>query len=119
MESVQSEDEKLLDYLAEKQIPLELCPLSNVCTGVVKSMDEHPAQKLFQRGLCITMNTDDPKMFGNSLADEYRFLEQRLGFSRQDLRTLILNGISALLDAGGKESGNRRGFCASPDWQTT
>ncbi len=113
------EDEKLLDYLAEKQIPLELCPLSNVCTGVVKSMDEHPAQKLFQRGLCITINTDDPKMFGNSLADEYRLLEQRLGFSRQDLRTLILNGISASWMPAGRKAEIAAAFCASPDWQTT
>ncbi len=80
-------------------------------------MDEHPAQKLFQRGLCITINTDDPKMFGNSLADEYRLLEQRLGFSRQDLRTLILNGISASWMPAGRKAEIAAAFCANPDWQ--
>ncbi len=89
------EDGKLMDYLAESQLPLELCPLSNVRTGVVKSIDEHPAHKLFKHGLFITINTDDPKMFGNSLAEEYRCLEERQGFSRPELRSLILNAISA------------------------
>jgi adenosine deaminase len=112
------EDEKLLDYLAEKQLPLELCPLSNVRTGVVKSIDEHPVRTLFERDLFITINTDDPKMFGNSLAEEYRLLEQRLGFSRQDLRTLILNGISASWMPAGRKAEMAAAFCASPDWQS-
>ncbi|MBN1188964.1 MAG: hypothetical protein JXA46_04365 [Dehalococcoidales bacterium] len=87
------EDEGLMDYLAEKKIPLEVCPLSNVRTGVVSSIDAHPVRKFFERGLAVTINTDDPKMFGNSLAEEYRLLVDRLGFSRQEIRTLILNGI--------------------------
>jgi adenosine deaminase len=89
------EDERLLEYLAEKQIPLEVCPLSNVRTGVVKSIDTHPVRKFFERGLVVTINTDDPKMFGNSLAEECRLLEERLGFTRDDIRTLILQGINS------------------------
>ncbi len=89
------EDDSLLDYLAEHRIPLEMCPLSNVATGVVPSLEEHPVRRYFERGILVTVNTDDPKMFGNSLAEEFRLLEQVLGFSRDETRVLILNGIEA------------------------
>jgi adenosine deaminase len=89
------EDKSLIEYLADTQIPLEVCPLSNVRTGVVKSIDIHPVKKFFDAGLLVTINTDDPAMFGNSLAEEYQTLEKRLGFSCDDIRTLILNGIEA------------------------
>ena len=82
-------------YLADKQIPLECCPLSNVRTGVVKSIDAHPVKKFFDAGLLVTVNTDDPAMFGNSLAQEYHLLEERLGFSRDAVRKVILNGVKA------------------------
>ena len=110
------EDKELLTYLAETQIPLELCPLSNVRTGVVKSIDDHPVRKLFERGLFITINTDDPKMFGNSLAEEYRLLEERLGFSRPELRSLILNAISASWLPGERKTEIAAAFCAAPAW---
>jgi len=89
------EDESLLDYLAERGIPLELCPVSNVRTGVTKRLEDHPVRRYFERGLLVTINTDDPGMFGNSLAEEYRLLEVRLGFSRQEIRRLILNALEA------------------------
>ena len=89
------EDETLVRYLAEKQIPLECCPLSNVCTGVVKSIEAHPVKKFFDAGLLVTVNTDDPAMFGNSLAQEYQRLEERLGFSQDEVRKVILNGVKA------------------------
>ncbi len=87
------EDESLLDYLAEHRIPLEMCPLSNLRTGVIRALEEHPARRFFKRGIIVTINTDDPKMFGNSLAQEYRLLEEKLGFSRDEIRALILQGI--------------------------
>jgi adenosine deaminase len=89
------EDERLLEYLADTKIPLEVCPLSNVRTGVVKSIDTHPVRKFFERGIVVTINTDDPKMFGNSLAEEYRLLEERLGFTRDEIRTLILQATDS------------------------
>jgi adenosine deaminase len=89
------EDESLMRYLLEKQIPLECCPLSNVRTGVVKSIEAHPVKKFFNAGLLVTVNTDDPAMFGNSLAQEYQMLEERLGFSRDEVRKVILNGVKA------------------------
>ena len=90
-----AEDPALLDYLAEHAIPLEMCPLSNVRTGVILSLEKHPARCYFEHGILVTINTDDPRMFGNTLAEEFMLLEQVLGFSRDDIRSLILNGIRA------------------------
>ena len=111
------EDEALLAYLAQTQLPLEVCPLSNVCTGVVRSLEQHPLRKLFARGLCLTVNTDDPKMFGNSLAQEYRLLVERLGFSRQELRGLILNALSASWLPAERKPAMLAQFRTDPAWQ--
>ena len=86
-------DPGLLDHIAENEIPLELCPMSNVRTGAVNSIQEHPIRTYFEQGLIISVNTDDPKMFNTSLADEYRILENSCGFSRQDICKIILLGI--------------------------
>ena len=87
------EDEQLLDYLVEQQIPLDVYPISNVRTRMVDSLEQHPARRCLGRAIAVTISTDDPKMFGNSLAEEYRLLEQRLRFSRDETRILILQGI--------------------------
>jgi adenosine deaminase len=87
------EDPALLDYLVEQRIPLEMCPISNLRTGVVLAAEQHPVRRYFELGLVVTISSDDPKMFGNSLADEYRLLEEKLGFTPQQVCTLILQGI--------------------------
>jgi adenosine deaminase len=87
------EDPHLVDYLAEKQIPIELCVLSNVRTSVVPDVGSHPARTYYERGIPLSINTDDPKMFGNSLAEEYLALHQQLGFSRMDICRLIARAI--------------------------
>jgi adenosine deaminase len=89
------EDEGLLDFLAEHQIPLEMCPLSNLCTGVVSRIEEDPVRRYFEKGIMVTINTDDPKMFGNSLAQEYEVLEKALGFSPGEIRSLMVNAVQA------------------------
>ena len=111
------EDEALLDYLVEHQIPLEMCPISNVRTGVVKSIEEHPVRRYFERGIAVTINTDDPKMFGNSLAEEYRLLEEGLGFSQEEIRTLILRGIRAAWLPEDRRQQLVEEFCRNPAWQ--
>jgi adenosine deaminase len=111
------EDATLLDYLAERRIPLEMCPLSNVRTGVVRSFEEHPARRYFQHGIIVTINSDDPKMFGNCLAEEYRLLEEKLGFSRQEIRQLILNAIQASWLAETKKWALTTAFRTDPAWQ--
>jgi adenosine deaminase len=87
------EDPQLVDYLAQKQIPLELCVLSNVRTAVIPDVASHPARTYYERGIPVSINTDDPRMFGNSLAEEYLALRQHLGFSRADIRRLIEQAI--------------------------
>jgi len=89
------EDETLLEYLAERRIPLEMCPLSNVRTGVIARLEDHPIRRFFDRGLLVTVNSDDPTMFGTSLAGEYLGLMTTLGFSRDEIRTLILQAVQA------------------------
>jgi adenosine deaminase len=89
------EDPALLDFLVRRQIPLEMCPLSNVRTHVVGSIEEHPIRDFFRRGLLVTVNTDDPAMFGTSLDAEYRTLMTEQGLSREDVRKLILNAVRA------------------------
>jgi adenosine deaminase len=89
------EDEGLLDFLAEHQIPLEMCPLSNICTGVVKRIEEHPVRLYFDKGIMVTINTDDPKMFGNSLAQEYEALVETLRFSRREIQSIMVNAVQA------------------------
>ncbi len=87
------EDPQLVDYLTEHRVPIEMCPLSNVRTGVVASYESHPVRRYFDRGMLLCINTDDPKMFNNSLAEEYQLLVEQKGFTPDEIRKLILNGI--------------------------
>jgi adenosine deaminase len=87
------EDPALLDYLAEHQIPVELCVISNVRTGAVKSVAEHPAREYFERGIPLSVNTDDPKLFNTSLADEFLALHNELGFSVPEIHSLIEQAV--------------------------
>lgn len=89
------EDPALLEYLVEQQIPLEMCPWSNVATGVVAAIGDHPVRRYVDRGLAVTINTDDPKMFGNTLAGELRLLREHFQFTRAEIRALLLQGIQA------------------------
>jgi len=110
------EDPYLLDYLAEHAIPLEMCPLSNVSTRVVAAIEEHPVRRYVDRGLVVTINTDDPQMFGNSLADEFRVLHERFGFSRSELRRLIVQGIQASWLPAERQHEFINTFQADPAW---
>ncbi|MHB1356497.1 MAG: adenosine deaminase [Anaerolineae bacterium] len=88
-----AEDERLLEYLARTQVPLEMCPTSNVRTGVVSSMAEHPLRRFTERGLAVTINSDDPAMFGSSLTEEYRQAVEVCGLSREQIRARILQAV--------------------------
>ncbi|MEM8535929.1 MAG: adenosine deaminase, partial [Chloroflexota bacterium] len=110
------EDERLIAYLASQRIPIEMCPLSNLRTGVVARIEDHPVRRYFERGLLVTINTDDPAMFGNSLAEEYALLEQKLGFSRDDIRTLILHGIQAAWLPEERKKELTHSFTHDPHW---
>ncbi|MCP4600784.1 MAG: adenosine deaminase [Proteobacteria bacterium] len=111
------DDQKLVDYLAERKIPVELCPMSNVRTGVVDTISNHPVREYFERGLIVSVNTDDPKMFGTALDEEYTSLERECGFTKEDIRKLILLSVqSSWLPADNKKS-MVESFKAEPSWK--
>lgn len=87
------EDPTLVDYLAEHRIPLELCVISNLRTGVISSAQQHPARIYFDRGIPCSINTDDPKLFNSSLAEEYFLLHTELGFKLAEIQLLIEQGV--------------------------
>lgn len=89
------EDPEVLDLLAERGIPLEVCPTSNVHTSTVPDYASHPLPALLARGLAVTLNTDDPSISGIDLAHEYRIAREELGLSEEDLRKMQENAVAA------------------------
>lgn len=87
------DDPVLVKHLASHRIPLEISILSNVRTGAVKSLEEHPIRRLFDAGVPVTLNTDDPALFGNTLADEYETAATVFGFSQSELSEIAENGF--------------------------
>jgi aminodeoxyfutalosine deaminase len=88
-------DEKLVEELRVRSIPLELNPTSNVRTGVCPSFAAHPLRRYFDQGLLVTLNSDDPAFFGSDLANEYRLAHTEQGFTREELRQLAANSMRA------------------------
>jgi adenosine deaminase/aminodeoxyfutalosine deaminase len=86
-------DPELMRHLRDRGIPLEICITSNLVTGVVKRPEEHPIRTLYEAGVPIVLNSDDPAMFGCSLTDEYRLAAQAFGFSEEELRRIAENGF--------------------------
>jgi aminodeoxyfutalosine deaminase len=88
-------DPELLEILAEKQIPLELNVTSNIRTGCCEDLDRHPVKMYFESGLMVTINSDDPPMFGSNLLEEYVLVEKRFEFSLEQMRELAANSVEA------------------------
>lgn len=88
-------DPELMEVLAHKQVPVEVCMCSNLRTGVCPQLSEHPVRRFFDEGLMITLNTDDPAMFQSSLCREYEIAEQEFGFTQDQLRELARNSFEA------------------------
>ena len=110
------EDPTLVDYIVEHQIPIEICLISNVNTRVVESIQKHPVRHYFNRGIPISINTDDPKMFGNSLAEEYQTLVAEFAFSREEIRKIILQGIEVSWLSEDRKRELAKTFCEKPYW---
>ena len=89
------EDPALVDYLRERQVPLEVCPTSNVSLGVYPDYAAHPLRRLWDEGLLVTVNSDDPALFGADLNREYEVLVDHFGFSADELEQVSLNGLHA------------------------
>jgi aminodeoxyfutalosine deaminase len=88
-------DAELLQVLAEKQIPLELNVTSNIRTGCCADIDKHPVKMYFESGLMVTINSDDPPMFGSNLLEEYVLVHERFEFSLEQMRELAANSVEA------------------------
>jgi adenosine deaminase len=89
------DDSTLLEHLRARGVALDVCPSSNLRTGAVASMAMHPLRQLFDAGIRVTLNTDDPTFFGTTLNDEYRLAARVFGFDAGELATLALNGARA------------------------
>lgn len=111
------EDQSLVEYLAEHKIPLEMCPGSNVRTHVVGHLSEHPVREYFEKGLMVTVNTDDPKMFQTSLAEEYRELERIFGFSKPEICQFILYAIQSSWLPDERKKALASKFRKAPGWK--
>jgi len=100
-----SEDPMLLAMLRRRRIPLEVCPTSNLRTGVVKSWRAHPLPRLVTEGIRVTVNTDDPALFRTSLQGEFEALRLRLGLGRAAILKIQREGVRAsFLAASAKRS---------------
>lgn len=87
------EDPALLRHLRDNNIPLEVCITSNLATGAVESLDAHPVRRLFDAGVPIILNSDDPAMFHTTLTDEYRLAVSHFGFSMAEIEELARNAF--------------------------
>jgi aminodeoxyfutalosine deaminase len=96
-------DPKLLAHLAEHRIPLEVCPTSNIATRAVATLDQHPLREMVEAGVLVTINSDDPPMFGTDLNTEYAVAARLLDLDAAGVAALAKNAVEAsFLDPAGK-----------------
>jgi adenosine deaminase len=89
------EDSSLIKQLIDKDIALEVCPTSNILAGIYPSFKDHPLRQLKDAGVKITLNSDDPGLFGNSVGAEYQIAKDEFGFTDQELLETTRNAIEA------------------------
>jgi len=89
------QDPELIEELAERQIPIEICVTSNVRTGCCGGILQHLVRRYFDNGLMLTLNADDPAMFRSSLVQEYQLVQETFGFTDEHLRELARNSFEA------------------------
>ncbi len=88
-------DADLIEELAQRQVPIEVCLSSNQRTGVCPNLTDHPVKSFFDKGLMITLNSDDPAMFSTTLGREYQLAQDHFGFTNEHLRELARNSFEA------------------------
>ena len=89
------QDPELVEELGLRQVPVEICLTSNLRTGCCPSLAEHPLRDYFDRGVMVTLNSDDPAMFRTSLVREYQLAQENFGFTDEHLRELARNSFEA------------------------
>jgi aminodeoxyfutalosine deaminase len=98
-------DPRLVAHLRDAQVPVDVSPTSNVCTRCVPSLARHPLPRMLDAGLLVTLNSDDPPMFGTSLSNEYLVAATVLGLPRAQLAELAANAVRAsFLDGAVKDA---------------
>jgi len=99
------EDEALVERLAKTRMPLTVCPLSNVKLKVIDDISQHNLKRLLRRGLCVTVNSDDPAYFGGYIAENFAAVQRGLDLSKEDIVQLACNSFTAsFLPASQKEA---------------
>jgi adenosine deaminase/aminodeoxyfutalosine deaminase len=88
-----AQDEAVMSLLRERRISLEVCPTSNVCTGVLARLEDHPLPRFLKSNLVVTLNSDDPAMFGTSLEDEFVLVAQTFALTAKDILQLSQEAI--------------------------
>jgi len=90
------QDPELVRYLAEKQIPVEICLTSNLITEkYVTRAEDHPVRPLYDQGVLVVINTDDPTFFNCTIIDEFWLLHTKLKFTMDEIKQLVINGFQA------------------------
>jgi aminodeoxyfutalosine deaminase len=89
------QDAELIEELAQRQVPIEICVTSNLRTGCCAELAQHPVRRYFDQGLMLTLNSDDPAMFHASLIEEYALVQETFGFTDEHLRELARNSFEA------------------------
>jgi aminodeoxyfutalosine deaminase len=89
---------RLVEHLAEKKIPLEICITSNLRTGAIGALGDHPVRRLFDTGVEIVINTDDPALFQCTLAGEYEIARRSFGFTAVEIEKIRENGFRYAFD---------------------
>ncbi|MBQ9239613.1 MAG: adenosine deaminase [Treponema sp.] len=110
------QDKELIAYLKKTQLPIEVCVTSNVFTKkYVQRTEDHPVRTMYDDGVFITINTDDPVFFKTTLLDEFWLLYKKLGFTLEEIKQLIKNGFTASFLSKKKKAD----YCAAVDaaWQ--
>ncbi|MGZ3611367.1 MAG: adenosine deaminase [Ktedonobacteraceae bacterium] len=87
------EDSELIDYLAEEHIPLEICPTSNIKLGVYSNLAAHPFRRLYDAGVPVTINSDDPPLFNTTLNEEVKLLFAPFNFEINSINEILLNSV--------------------------
>lgn len=88
-----TQDPELLTHLVEHRIPLEICPTSNIATRAVATLEDHPIKQMYEAGVVVTVNSDDPPMFGTTLNQEYAVAARLLDLDEQGLKGLAQNAV--------------------------
>ena len=108
------EDQALVARLARERMALTVCPLSNLRLCVVGDLREHPLRRMMEKGLLVTLNSDDPAYFGGYMSENFRAIQAALGLGDDELRTIARNGFAASFMAEAERAAALAEFDGAP-----